>query len=284
MTIKTNSLIAAFVLAGSILVTSCGNNQEKEANTEPKQDSVPAATEQPGKIYTLPAPMQVATSIKNSGAKYSESFLAPIKTGFSSDFSKLLSLGIYSADLGYAATYEQTQTSINYFSTAAKIADEVKIVGAIDAETVKRYKNNINTKDSVTYYTLSSFNKIHSNLTENNRLDEAYLIVTGCFIEGTYLASKVCEKNKSKEMLSLLGQQKLFLDNIVELMSNFPDNKDIAALVAQLNELKAIYESVEIKYADISPGVKQIQPIAISDETLAKITAKIAEIRNAAIK
>jgi hypothetical protein len=132
----------------------------------------------------LPAPMQIASANKKIGCQIFGKFLCPVKNGFSNDFSKLLNLGIYSADLGYANVYNQAQTSLTYFSTAAKLADDIKIVGDIDAETLKRYKNNINNKDSVTYFTLNSFNNIHNYLTANNRTDEAYLIITGCFIEG----------------------------------------------------------------------------------------------------
>jgi hypothetical protein len=235
MSEKTTSLFVGITFTTALILSGCGNTQEKETSESTKQDTVQTTPEAAGqKVFSLPAPMQIASAIKRSGAKYSESFLCPVKTTYPNDFSKLLNLGIYSADLGYANVYNQTQTSLTYFSTAAKLADEIKIVGDIDAETMKRYKNNIDNKDSVTYFTLNSFNNIHNYLTTNNRTDEAYLILTGCFIEGVYLSTKVCEKGKSPEMLSLVGQQKLYLESVLELLQNHQEKKEMPELITKL--------------------------------------------------
>jgi hypothetical protein len=283
---KTTYLLAGISLTALLIFSGCGSEQEKETSENTKQDSVQTAPEEVGgKIFSLPAPMQVASAIKRSGAKYSESYLCPVKNSFTSDFSRLLNLGIYSADLGYANVYEQTQTSLTYFTTAAKLADEIKIVGDINAETIKRYKNNINNKDSVTFFTLNSFNNIHNYLAGNKRTDEAYLIITGCFVEGVYLSTMSCDKTKNKDLVSLVGQQKMFLESILELLTNHQERKEMPELITKLTELKQIYDKVEIKYASISePGVKKMEPIAISDEALASITSKITEIRNGIIK
>lgn len=278
---KTIHLFAGALLSVA-LFSACGNNAEKETSEPPKQDSTQISSEEPtGKLFTLPAPMQIASAIKRSGVKYSESYLCPIKNGFASDFSRLLNLGIYSVDLGYANVYEQNQTSLKYFSTAAKIADDIKIAGVIDAATIKRFKENLNNKDSITRFTLGSFNNIHHNLTENNRADEAYLIITGCFIEGVYLSAKVCEKEKSKDLVSLVGQQKLFLGNLLELLSNHQERKEMPELIAKLTELKQLYDSTEIQYASATDASsKKIESVVISDENLKKISEKINEIRN----
>lgn len=282
---KTIYLFAG-VLLSITLISGCSNNHEKETSETTKQDSTQTNQEETsGKLFTLPAPMQIASAIKRSGAKYSESYLCPIKTGFSSDFSKLLNLGIYSVDLGYANVYEQKQTSLNYFSTAAKIADDIKIVGGINSETIKRFKDNIDNNDSVTRFTLGSFNNIHHNLSDNNRADEAYLIITGCFIEGVYLSAKVCEKEKNKDLLSLVGQQKLFLENLIELLSNHQEREEMPELITKLTELKQLYDSTEIRYASASePGSKKVESVMISEEVLAKISEKVNEIRNEIIK
>lgn len=282
---KTTYLFAGALLSIT-LFSACGSSSEKETSEAGKQDSIQTTKEATGeKLFTLPAPMQVVSAIKRSGAKYAESNLCPIKSGFSSDFSKLLNLGIYSVDLGYANVYEQKQTSLNYFSTAAKIADDIKIVGAVNTETIKKFKENINNKDSVTRFTLSSFSDIHNNLVANNRVDEAYLIITGCFIEGVYLSAKAYEKEKNKNVLTLVGQQKLFLESLIELLSNHQEKKEMPELIAKLSELKQIYDSLEIRYASAADsGTKSIESINISDEVFAKISEKVTEIRNGIIQ
>lgn len=287
MLTKTTYLFAAILLSSTLIFSGCGSSQEKENIEETtKKDSIQTTTEQTGgKIFSLPAPMQIASAIKRAGAKYSDAYLCPIKNSFSSDFSKLLTLGVYSVDLGYANVYEQTQTSLNYFSTAAKIADDINVVGCIDAGKVKRFKDNVNNKDSLTRFTLGSFSDIHNYLSNNKRADEAYLIITGCFIEGLYLSTKICEKAKSKELVSLIGEQKTSLESLIELLSNHQEKKEIPELISKLNELKLLFDQVEIKYASIPDSKnKKMEPVMISDETLAKISVKINDIRSGIIQ
>lgn len=285
--LKNTTYLFAGLLSTVFIFSGCGNDPEKETTTTSvNQDSTQTdSVAKGGKIFSLPAPMQVVSAIKGSGAKYSEDYLCPIKNNFSSEFSKSLTLGIYSVDLGYANVYEQAQTSLNYFSAAAKIVADKNIVGCIDASKVKRFKDNLNSKDSLTRFTLSSFNDIHNYLVENNQVDDAYLIITGCFIEGVYISSIVCEKTKSKDMVSLVGQQKLFLESLLELLSNHQEKKEMPELFAKLSGLKQIYDQVEIKYTPIANSKnKKMEPVIVSDEALAKISEKIKEIRTGIIQ
>lgn len=285
----SNSAFGFIIIA--LILSSCNNNTQKVSETA--EGTLQSLTEkndnsiQQNEVHSLPAPMQIANAIKTTNAAYSESFLLSLNNNdaATSDYTKTLVLGMCAVDLGYATVYEQKQTSINYFSSSVKTADELKIMGPIDPGIIKRYKENINNQDSLTSYTLSTFKKIHANLLSNNRTEDAYLILTGSFIEGLYLSGKIYEKGKDKNLVNVIGQQKIFLESLTKLLPQYNDKKEIADLIIQLNDLKSIFDHVEITYKSSSnePNSKEMLPVDISDETLNQIIYKITTIRNSLI-
>lgn len=277
-TMLSLALITLFILS------SCSNSSDKTSEIQQGTIETPAAktkdSANQAKLFSLPAPMQIASAIKKNCPNYFDEFLCPLKNSPPSDFEKTLMLGIYAVDLGYANVYDQKQTSINYFVASTKLADELKIMGALDPSILKAFKNNINNKDSVTHYTLSSFRSIHNNLLSNNRKDEAFLILTGSFIEGAYLSSKIQDKNKDKNLTHLIGEQKLFLENILTILPQHHDKKEMSDLIAGLTDLKTAYDKVDIKYkTETDPNNKNMEPIIISDDILKQINEKITAIR-----
>lgn len=276
------------ILIIALTLNSCNNSTPKVSETV--QGTLQTGVEktdnsiQQNEVHSLPAPMQIANAIKTTNAAYSESLLCPIKSSSAvgSEISKMLTLGMYAVDLGYANTYEQKQTSINYFSTSIKTADELKIMDPIDPSIIKRYKENINNQDSLTFYTLSTFKKIHQNLLADNRTEDAYLLLTGSFIEGLYLSAMSYEKGKDKNLVNVIGQQKVFLESITKLLPHYNNKQEITDLMIQLNDLKKTYDLVELKYESSSneSDSKRMMPVEISTDTLNQIIDKITKIRN----
>ena len=260
--------VMLFSLATLFTFFSCGNSSETENNSVEAKDSI------------AKSPMQVSSAIKKACPDYYEEFLSPLKNELTSDLYKTINLGMYAVDLGYSNVYDQKQTSINYFVTSLKLADELKILGPADPAKIKVFKENINNKDSITHYTLNSFNNFHENLVINDRKEEAFLILTGSFIEGLYLSANIQAKSKEKNLINLIGEQKLFLENVLDILSNYKDKKEVNELIAQLTDLKIIYDKVEITYIETDLTNKSMQAITVSDDILKQINEKITSIRN----
>ena len=277
-----------FSFALAVFFFSCGSNDTKDNKTDKNGTDTVAMDTMPWKIYSLPAPLQIPNVIKGFKTKYSETFLVPTNTSdakYSTSFQKAVNIGIYGIDMGYSMLYDQTQTAIDYFSRTARLADELKILGAFDKKILEDFKRNIGNRDSATYIVLSSFNNARSYLTSDNRKEVGLLISTGSFVEGLHLSVSIYKKQKSKDVVMLIGQQKLFLDNVVELLANYTENADTKALSDKLADLKKVYDEVNITY---KPGkddnTKEIDTIDITDAQLESISSKISDIRASLVK
>jgi hypothetical protein len=146
----------------ALFIFGCGS-EPKEKTGKEKADSAKKDTAKTTmmKIYSLPAAMQIPTAIKEMKGTFSEEYLKPTNTKdapASTNFSKAVNMGICGIDMGYCLLYEQNQLAIKYVSRIARMADDLKITGAFEANVLDRLKKQVTNKDSASYLLLSSFN------------------------------------------------------------------------------------------------------------------------------
>jgi hypothetical protein len=272
------------VLGTVLLFMSCGSETENKTSEQvtPK-DSV--KSEPVFKVYSLPAPMQLPHAIRATTDNFSEEFLKPTnsaKPTESSAINKAVTLGIFGVDFGYCLLFDQNQHAINYLSKISKLSSDLKISGAFENKIIKRLKDNLNNKDSASYILLSSYNEARNFFKANKRDESGYLIAAGSFIEGLHLSLSIYHKKPSPEMLKVIGQQKLFLDNITELLEPYcKEEAEIRLLNDNLKLLKADYDNVKLTLAP-SPTEKNVQDISsveASAETLSSLLKKTETLR-----
>lgn len=264
----------------------CKNDEEMQIkngqNTTEKPSIKPDDSQKDNlKIYTLPAPLQIATAVKNLNLNYSGNLLVPANqstTTLPNNYLKALNLGVFGIDLGYSTIYEKHQPAIYYLSKIQKLSDELGIIGGFRPATLERFKNNIKNQDSLYYIILETFNDCHKYLKENDRNDIGLLILTGSYIEGLYVAASKTINNYNTRTANLIARQQIFLDNLIELLTEYTADEEIAELIEQLKQLKENYKGVDVKENENLTSAGNSKP-EISLEQIKKITQKISEIR-----
>ena len=275
-----------FVIAAFSLMLAC-NSEKNKLNTDGIVETGSAdnsdATDSSSKtlkVYTLPAPLQIATAVKTFDLNYSDKLLVPNNkstVNYPTNYLKALNLGVFGIDMGYTTVYEQKQSAIYYLSKVQKLTEELGITDNFNLATVKRFKDNISNQDSLYYIILQSFNGVHKYLHENDRAGTGLLILTGSFVEGLYLTTQFAQSKKDNRLYNLISQQQVFLDNLIELLR---DLKEAADLCTQLKDLKISFQGITISNANSNFNKKSADTISISNEQLDKITNKVAAIRN----
>jgi hypothetical protein len=282
---KKKLLVFSFL----VIVLGCNDSKRKEAkegnNRNKKNDKQNFLTNKNVKLYSIPAPLQVATAIKSFNCNYTQKLLLPVDESITNNgtnnFVKALNTGVLSVDMGYATLYEQKQTSIYYLSRLQKLTDELGLQNAFESSIVKRFKNNAQNQDSLYYIILDSFNSIQKFLLANDREETGILISTGSFIEGLYLAVSHSKTNKQEHLLNLIAQQQMFLDNILSLLGEYKSQKEFAGLIKELEELKQAYKGIEITYPDSEfNNYNTVSNTPINNTQLNAIAEKIIAIRN----
>lgn len=294
------STIMLIILSGlSLLISSCSEETKKaksttskEVKTEPKSS---AMFEVEGKVFSIPSPIQTALLIKESGNNFNKEILNPTTnvSKYISSAKKALNLGIYGTNLGYVTIFEETQSSIAYLATSKSLASDLGIANIFNQSLLARYEKNINNKDSLLTLVSDAFRATDRYLKDNDQEDLGALILAGGWVETLYLATQTIDIESNPKIKNRIGEQKITIENLIKLLLSLNESDDINLLIADLNELKDIYNQVTYSYTFVEPvtdaenkttTIKSTSSTKMSNETLGLISQKVYSIRNTIIQ
>jgi hypothetical protein len=284
------------------LFTACGS--EKKSDEQAFLEGLDSAkTEGPSIsegvigdiLQRIPSPLEISVLLKESGKKYNGSYLNSPESvsNYNSNYKKALNLGVYGTDLGYTNIYEQNQDGVRYMTSIKTLADGLSIGQFFDIETIGRLATNSKNLDSLLLITTQNFNSINHYLQARNQSNLSVLFLTGGWVEALNILCEVAAANPTnKEMQETIGEQKIILENILLLLSFYKESdQNMASLLADMEELKKLYDKVNITYTysestfEIVDGVMVIKDnssstIQITSEDIANIKALTSSIRN----
>lgn len=295
---KFNLLVNRFAvfLGLSIILGACGPSKEKESTGDEFSEAEKSMKEQiTDVVYNIPSPTEIPYLLAATGAEFNASLINDKKkaSGYGSKSeTAALNLGVYTADIGYLASYEKTQESIDYINTCKTLADNLGILGSFDVDVLKKFEANVANKDSLASLLNATMKKADKFLKDDSRNKFAALIVTGSFVEGLYISTGLI-KSYPKDLLSakdrnlvltplmsIVHNQKKSVGELINVLSAVDQNEPVATIVSDLKALKASYDALNIE--------EQIKnnrgDLALSDKNLADITARIEKLRSDIVK
>jgi len=248
-------------------------------------------------VQQVPSPLEISYLLKDAGTQYNHGFLnSPDNaSNYNSNFRKAINLGIYGTDLGYANIYEENQDAIKYLNSIKGLANDLSIGQYFDFGTIARLATNSKNLDSLLLITTQNFNDINTYLQENKRSNLSILILTGGWLEALHITCQVAQANPSNsQLIEKIGEQKITLDNIVQLLQFYTQDPAIADLHKQIVDLKSVFDQIEIVtvYAESTMeevnGIIVVKPnstttVNITAENVEAIREKVLKIRESII-
>jgi hypothetical protein len=288
-----SSIRFAGLFSFCVLLSSCGGNESEEKSEKQLEKTIDSASVLigvAGKVFIIPSPIQTAQFIQKSNPKYDKSMMnLPSKvSSYSTKFQKCLNLGIYGADLGYTAIYDQSQDALLYFKATNTLAVDLGLSSAFDKTLIERFQKNSGKKDSILNLVSSAYRASNDFLKNNNRNEEAALIIAGGWIETLQFTVNSIKTNPTEIVNRRIAEQKSTLNNLISLLSAYSGNQEYTELLTKLNELKAVYDKVEYKYIYQKPVTDEAaksttltskSEITITPEIIRSIADKVASIR-----
>jgi hypothetical protein len=288
--------LSLFVIS-ALLLAACG--QRPSENLEVDMEDTGAGELQISSetmsdiIENIASPIEVAALISSLNIPFSTSYLAdPEKLSTNTTgFEMAYSLGVLSADLGYLNMYEKTGTAVNYLSSISRLADALQIGQFFDFATIKRLATTSSDLDSLMFISINSFNNMDDYLRETDRSNLSALMIAGVWMEGLYLATQVAVQNSNEDLKSMIGEQKIILNDLLLVLDHYKNETIIAGYIRDLEIIKEAYEGVKITYEVGEPETiekdgmlmvvqSETSLVLMSDETLQQIITTTKEIRN----
>jgi len=255
-------LIAVFIAVG--FLSGCKSDKEQKPDDDLVQVDSIGLDEQLIKdvktvkeiFYSLPSPLETAMILKQAGAKYNEELLNPVTktSGYVTNKSMALNLGIYTTDLSYASLFDQTQATIRYMDAAKKMADGLGVLNAIDDKVIERLEANINNRDVIMDIISETIMSSSSFFEENDRQAMSAIVLVGGWIEGLHIATSLVEPEadlNNNELVTRVVDQKMTLNTVLKLLNRNRDNEDVQNILIQMKELEKVYNKIEVTSSKI---------------------------------
>ncbi|MGC8802709.1 MAG: hypothetical protein ACP5PS_02905 [Bacteroidales bacterium] len=290
---KVIGIIMMFFAGVLSSCNSCNSKKAPEVQVDVDTELMENINQAKKIFYSLPSPLETAMLIKTAGATYNEKLLNPLSnvSNYTTSKSMALNLGIYTTDLSFASLFDQTQTAINYMQAAKKLANGLGILDAIDNKTIQRLEENINNRDVIMDIISETFMATSSFLKENDRTAIASIVLVGGWIEGLYIGTSLIDPNnlKDNKLVERVVDQKLSLDIVLKLLEENKNNPDVASVYVEMNELKKVFDKIEIKTSKIEAVTDQATNVTtlkstskqiVTPEVFKELTDKIRSIRS----
>jgi len=295
MTIKT-SILAALSITFLFSCSSGENNStdsiQKRTDQEIAEELNQEEQNEAQKMfYALPSPFEISSLMKASGVEFEDGILNSIDnlSNYETKTSKALNLGIYGADVSITSIYDKTQHTMLYLSCIKKLADDLGISSAFNGETMTRLEASKERKDSLQNIVAEAYGMANNYLKSNASASTSSLILAGGWIEGVHIAASMVDPKKpNDDLIELIADQRFSVENLISLLELNKEEADIASIVSDLKELKAIYDELEdtdgheVSTTTNESGTMILgggSDVTLDAELLAKITAKVNEIR-----
>ncbi len=298
--IKIKSLKLLAILFSAFFIASCGSGGDKQRETEITVDMTEIDQElfedidEAKKIfYSMPSPLETAMLIRSAGAQYDAELLNSVDNAqnYTTNKSMALNLGIYTCDLSFASLYDQTQASISYMDAAKRMADGLGILDAIDEKTIENLEENINNREKIMDIVSETFLNSSAFLKENDRAALSAIVLVGGWMEGLYIATELVNRGtfEDNKLVVRIVDQKLSLEIVMKLLEQNQSNPDVAGLIEEINELKAIFDQIKIETSVIEPvhdqetnvtTLKSKSQSNLTPELFIELSEKVRSLRN----
>lgn len=288
-----------YILLLIVLLSACKsensiNEEQFQKSLDSLNTSMPVIDEEAVKniLDQIPSPLEISMLLRQTNAKYHAGILnSPANVSrYNTQFKKALNLGIYGADLGYSNIYGESMESLRYLSAIKSLAQDLNIGQFFDLQAIGRLASNSNNLDSLLLITTQNFNDINHYLQSQNRSNLSLLFLVGGWVEAMGILCDVAANNPGQLNLSDgIGAQKIVFEQLLLLLSLYKADSNMAALLNDFQELKILFDAVNIirTYKESSMEVidgivvikdNSLTTIEITDEEIAAIRTKIKSI------
>ena len=203
-----------------------------------------------GRVFSVPSPAQTAIMLKSLGKGYDKSLAVQVDdaTAMTTKEEKALLMGMYGADLAYSVAFQDGQTGLKVFKGIERVASDLSLSNAIDKSLVSRFMENMQNDDSLLVLSGVAFRAADKYLKENDRNDISSLVLAGGWIETMNISLSVYASEPDAQLASRIAEQRSALSNLITIMSSSSSNEKVSDVLAGMNELNALFETIPVEY------------------------------------
>jgi hypothetical protein len=215
-------------------------------------------------FYNMYLSVDMSKLFKIEGSVFNASYLNPVGnvSSYLLTGKKALNLGIFAVDLSYIRAYDQMEKSRAYFDAMRKISGDLGIPDDFVVKMSDRFDKNMSNKDSLMKLANEIYKTTDTYLRKNDRSSASMLIILGGWTEALYLSSKISQEIPSNmELISKIADQKSSLDDLLALLREHKNDKEIADYLIALEALKGSFDKFVFDEKNPNSSSRQFQEV-----------------------
>ncbi|HBX51591.1 MAG TPA: hypothetical protein DEH02_11045 [Bacteroidales bacterium] len=204
--------------------------------------------------YSMPAPSEVISYFKENEYKFRQELMNPLSNyeKYNTHVSKILNVGIYTADATYQILCKKTSKAASTFKVIESLCNEANISSAFDENIKNRIIYNSVNADSITDISIEIYLKIVNNIRETGSPDMYLILASGSFVEIMYLmTNSIGNFSESEKSINKVVEQKLLFDELFSALIKIKKNEDISGIVSDMSDLKSAFDLLDVKSENI---------------------------------
>ena len=279
-----------------VLLCACDHSGRRES--APEIFTINRESEVAGEayevIYSLYLPTDNSRLFEGTGANFIPEILIPTeKIPLYEDPEQIAQLlGALGVDMSYCRLFERLPEAAGFYFQIEMLADKL----GLPDEMFEKYSGNLedyfSDPDSLTGLINGVYSDTDRYFRESDRESLASLSLMGGWIETMFIAVNIYRKRAIIDMGNRILQQKYALNSLVGLLGNFQESLTIRRNIHLLNELRGLYDQMEILYEpqgfQINPEEKKfhasVSGIICAPGTLDSICETVMRIRDEIIR
>lgn len=275
-----------YVLACSFMLVSCGGEEKKEAQVNDEQEK---NTEEVLVDYNIPSPSEQFALISKLDVKKNTAIMhdANMADKYTTSAQKALNFGVYTADVAYLTSFNETNKYLSYFGKLEKLGKDIgvaQVFGNQLGELAKKWDGNA---DSLFRLSDETYNKTFQRLIEIEKGGELSLMLVGGWIESMHLMIGSSKGyGKSPKLEKAIADQKLVAENLMEFLVSYQDNADVKSYTGDIQAILDIYGKMDcassetrVENANGKLNFSGGETCKLSEEVFSELKKKVEEVR-----
>ena len=226
-----------------LLLSACTAESKRSETTEKEEvnmEAGPIEESEKTSYYAIPSPEQMFVFINDNGIDYNKSLVHnyQVAANYTDPNKKALVFGVYSADLAYAAAYQDMESTIKLYETVRKLSLDLQIEDLMKDDMMQNIQTNMENPDSLALIASEAYYNAIEHLESNGQEGKLALMSLGGWTESIYISlNAIVDVDLASSAVERITAQKITFENLYTYLS---ENKDELGVNAELNKIQGI--------------------------------------------
>ncbi|MDY6802081.1 MAG: hypothetical protein SVU94_12780 [Bacteroidota bacterium] len=243
-------------------------------------------------LYTYPTPDELLDVIEKEHLNFNNQYLNPAGNvnQYLNTKTKNLNLGIYLADLAYAAFFSKRNQITKYVDVISQTSNDLLISAETKAKMKEDLIQNMENLDSIYHLTNVYYYEIMQELEYNNSNSLMVIISAGTYIESIYLSLCLVDKfSDENELIKQIAGQKNAFVSLLNTSKLYDKDYNVKEVIPYLEKIISLYNQFKvedkgklifIKNPNGTVRFKSAEKVVMNEEQFNSFLNTIRKIRN----